>query len=54
MQRVSEQKAAAKKAAKAANNEAIKEIMANIWADADGRLKKLLLIPTRRANIARR
>lgn len=47
VQRVSEQKAAAKKAAQAANNEATKEIMANIWADADGRLKKLLLIPTR-------
>lgn len=47
VQRVSEQKAAAKKAAKAANNEATKEIMANIWADADSRLKKLLLIPTR-------
>lgn len=47
VQRVSDQKVAAKKAAKAANNEATKEIMANIWAGDDGRLKRLLLISTR-------
>ena len=47
VQRVSDQKVAAKKAAKAANNEATKESMANIWAGDDGRLKRLLLISTR-------
>lgn len=47
VQNVSDQKATAKKATKAAKNEATKKIMANIWANADGRLKKLLLIPTR-------
>lgn len=47
VQRVSDQKAAAKKAAKAANNEATKEVMAHIWAGDDGRLKRMLLVPTR-------
>lgn len=36
-----------KKAAKAANNEATKEVMAHIWAGDDGRFKRMLLVPTR-------
>lgn len=44
---VSEQKKAMMEAAGAARAEATKKAMAGIWAGDDGRLKRLLLIPTR-------
>lgn len=44
---VSEQKKAIMEAAGAARAEATKKAMAGIWANDDGQLKRLLLIPTR-------